>query len=275
MSKIDVINVLTVLLTGALSALIGTFLGAHFSYKEKYDSVRKIAIKALNVFKNYAKKSYKEAENQFNNELSIIEKRAVVVALQKIGIPFLGASTNSDFNINNLNFRDIMIDEDEIDEMIRQIKKGICDNLFFEDVESYFTSNLRLKTLRDIGKKYVEEVLSKSHIRSDNANRIVYPSNWMNTNTFSPGEIQTLYPLRCRTVDRGYFASDGSADPEKIKNLIREIDLGIWDNCLLWDYDAYRNIQTQNELVNLIHNPSTLFQPIQNSNKQDLEKKDD
>lgn len=56
----DVINVLTVLLSGALAALIGTFSGAHFLYKEKYDSVRKIAIKALNVFKKYAKKSYKK-----------------------------------------------------------------------------------------------------------------------------------------------------------------------------------------------------------------------
>lgn len=195
------------------------------------------------------------------------------MALQKIGIPFLGASTNSDFNINNLHFRNIMIDEDEIDEMIRQIKKDICDNLFFEDVESYFTSNLRLKALRDIGKKYVEEVLAKSYIRSDNTNLIVYPFNWMNT--FSPGEIQTLYPLHCRTADRGYFASAGSVNPEKIKNLIREIDLGIWDNCLLWDYDAYRNIQTQNKLGDLIDNPSALFQPIQNSNKQDFEKKND
>lgn len=152
MPEIDIVNIFSGLFSGTVGALIGTFLGTHFLHKKKYSGVRKIAIKTLNIFKKYAKKSYKEAENQFNNELNITEKRAVVVALQKIGIPFLGASVNSDFNINDLHFRNTMIDKDEIDEMVQQIKKGNCDNLFFEDVESYFTSNLRVKTLRDIGK---------------------------------------------------------------------------------------------------------------------------
>lgn len=247
-----------------MGALIGTFLGAHFLHEKKYSGVRKIAIKALNVFKKYAKKSYKEAENQFNNELNITEKRAVVVALQKIGIPFLGASVNSDFDVNNLHFKNVIIDKDEIEEIIWQIKEGICDNLFFEDVESYFTSNLRLKAIRDIGKKYVEEVLAKSRIISLDENGVVsYPDNWCAK--FSPGEIKLLYPLYCRTADDGYFTTttDKSADPTKIKNLISEIDLGIWDSCLLWDYDSYRNIQIQNEIGDLIRK----FQTTQNLHK--------
>ena len=50
--------------------------------------------------------------------------------------------------------------------MIQQIEKGNCDNLFFIDIESYFTSNLRLNAVRNVGKKYVEEVQSKSRVEN-------------------------------------------------------------------------------------------------------------
>ena len=56
-----------------------------------------MAVKALNVFRAYAKKSYIDTANEFNNKLNISEKRAVVVALHKIGVPF-EISTKDDFD---------------------------------------------------------------------------------------------------------------------------------------------------------------------------------
>lgn len=73
-----------------------------------------MAVKALNVFKAYAKKSYIETANEFNNKLNISEKRAVVVALHKIGVPF-EISTKDDFDIKKFRLKDIIIDGDEID----------------------------------------------------------------------------------------------------------------------------------------------------------------
>lgn len=273
MSKGDIVNLFVNLLSGAFGALIGTYFGVRCLYWKKYNSVREVAIKALNIFNKYAKKSYKEAASDFNNGLNISEKRAVVVALQKIGVPFSVISTDGGFNINNLCFEDIKIDKDEINEMIQQVKNGSCDSLFFEDVESYFTSNLRLKAVRGIGKKYVEEVLSKSHISKDNTKVIVYPSNWYNL--FSPGEMQTLCTFHRRTAEDGYFKADGSVNPTAIENLHREIDLGIWDNYLFWNYELYQNVQNQNAVCNLIRNSSGSLLITQNQNRQPLEKKSD
>ena len=49
----------------------------------------KIAIKALNVFSRYAKQgqTFDMAAPEFNNTLDVVEKRAVLVALCKLGIP--------------------------------------------------------------------------------------------------------------------------------------------------------------------------------------------
>lgn len=108
----------------------------------------------------------------------------------------------------------------------------------------------------------MEEVLAKSRKIE---NTIINLQNW--NNLFSPGEMQILYVFIHRTSNSGYFTADGSIDPAKIKDLIREIDLGIWDNYLSWDYDAYRNLQTQNAIGDIIRNSSGLFSTIQNLNK--------
>lgn len=84
---------LSPLISGAIGALIGTFGGAYFLHwkqEKKIKNVRLMAIKALDILKEYAqqKKSYADTANEFNTKLSISEKRAVVVALHKLGVPF-------------------------------------------------------------------------------------------------------------------------------------------------------------------------------------------
>ncbi|UBD79577.1 hypothetical protein [Parabacteroides distasonis] len=252
----DIWSWLLSLISGAIGALIGTYGGSYFLHwkqEKKIKNVRSMAVKALDIFKEYAqhKKSYADSANEFNTKLNVSEKRAVVVALHKIGVPF-EISTKDDFDIKNLRLKDIIIDRDEIDAMIQQIEKGNCDNLFFIDIESYFTSNLRLNAVRNVGKKYVEEVQSKSRVEKDAPNTIVSQPDWHKV--FSPGELQIIFVLRIQLANTAYFLPDGNADPVKMKTLIREIEIGLWDNYLFWEYESYQNIRAQHNLANIIQN---------------------
>lgn len=252
----DIWSWLLPLISGAIGALIGTYGGSYFLHwkqEKKIKNVRSMAVKALDIFKEYAqhKKSYADSANEFNTKLNVSEKRAVVVALHKIGVPF-EIFTKDDFDIKNLRLKDIIIDRDEIDAMIQQIEKGNCDNLFFIDIESYFTSNLRLNAVRNVGKKYVEEVQSKSRVEKDAPNTIVSQPDWHKV--FSPGELQIIFVLRIQLANTAYFLPDGNADPVKMKTLIREIEIGLWDNYLFWEYESYQNIRAQHNLANIIQN---------------------
>ena len=223
----------------------------HWKQEKKIKNVRAMAVKALDVFKAYAKKSYIETVSEFNNKLTISEKRAIVVALHKIGVPF-EMPTKDAFDVRNLRLKDIVIDKDEIDGMIQQIEKGNCDNLFFEDIESYFTSNLRLNAVRNVGKKYVEETLSKSYLRRGTPDQIVRPDDWYKS--YTPGELQTIFVLSKQLANSSYFLSDGKIDREKIGVLIREIEIGLWDTYLFWEYESYQNIRAQYDLASVIQN---------------------
>ena len=239
------------LMVGAIGALIGTYCGTYFLHRrteEKTEKIRAIAIRGLNIIRNYARQSYKAADNQFNTELNISEKRAVIVALHKLGIP-IEVSTKDVFDIKKIKFYDKLIDTEEIDDMIGQISRGHCDNLFFMDVESYFTANLRVKAVREVGKKYVNEVLKHSTINI-REQKIIYPFEW--DKKFTPGEIQTVLVLIARVNNSDYFKGNGEPDNDKIDILIKEIEIGLWDNYLFWDYDSYQNMRSQNSLANIV-----------------------
>ena len=150
-------NFIIALLTALIGGLIGTYFGARFlnmREESKMQRVRDIAIKALNLIKKYAKQSYRNAENDFNTSLSITEKRMVIVALHKLGVP-IGVPSNEVFNIRKVFFVNTTIEEDEIDGIILQINKGFCDNLFYIDPDTYFAANYTQFAMRNAGKKYV------------------------------------------------------------------------------------------------------------------------
>ena len=239
------------LATGAIGALIGTYGGACFLQRKqehKVKNVRLIAIKALKIFRDYSiqKKYYSDTADEFNLKLNISEKRAILVALHKLGIPF-ETLTKDIFDIKNIKLKEIPIDSEEISAMIEQIDSGNCDNLFFIDIESYFTSNLRLNAVRDVGKKYVNEVLAKSYIDKSTPDIINNPIDWFKA--FTPGELQILSVLRYRLANAEYFSINGNPNMEKINTLLREIEIGLWDSYLFWDYDSFMNIQAQNKMA--------------------------
>lgn len=241
------------LIFSLITAIIGAIAGAYFGtlFREQQDEknnrkVRDIAIKALKIIKGYAKdkKPFAAANNEFNSKINIAEKRTILVALHKLGIPIL-ANEKDIFDIKDIKFGDRVIDAVEIEDAIIQIKNGHCDKLFFIEVDSYFSSNIRVEILRSIAKRYVNEVLCKSSINI-NEGKITFPKDWYNKFTY--GEKINTGVFREIICTSEYFDENGVIIKEKVQEICSEIDLGIWDNYLMWDYNAYTSVVTQNKV---------------------------
>ena len=83
---IEMNEIIIQIATVIIAALIGTYGGAFFlgKHKEvKIEKVRAIALKALMVLRKYSKQFFRNAENDFNTSLSLVEKRTILVALHK------------------------------------------------------------------------------------------------------------------------------------------------------------------------------------------------
>ena len=220
-------EIIIAFLTALVGGLIGTYGGARFlNLREDYKmkKVRAIAIKALEVIKKYSKQSYMNAESDFNTSLSITEKRMVIVALHKLGIP-MGVPANEVFDIRKIHFLDKVIDKDEIDGIAFQIEKGYCDNLFYQDPDTYFAVNYTMFAMRNAGKKYVKEILSKMVINPE-TKKFKEPMNDL-SRIFTLGEFKAIQVLR-----------------EQVR-LIKDIDMGLWDSYLMWNYEAYQSVMMQ------------------------------
>lgn len=108
MATLIIVSILVPIFTAVLGGWVGAYYGNKYrENKESHEKeiVRNIAIKALNILKSYSRKSYREAEGEFNKSMSSAEKRTVVVALHKLGIPF-GVPSNEVFNIREMHFID-------------------------------------------------------------------------------------------------------------------------------------------------------------------------
>jgi len=205
-------------------------------------SVRKIAISALEDMKKFAKNNntYKKAEANFNN-INEARKRAILTALYKVGIP-ITIPEDGNLNIADIHFEDEVIDKAFLDDIILNINLGHCDKYFYEDISSCIASDFRIKAIRRIGIKFVNEVLRVSTL---SGTTISYPNDWFLN--FTCGERQTIAVLKDYLVDKYYF-ENGHAKPEQMDKIVTEINQGIWDTHLLWDYTAHTNLQLQNTL---------------------------
>lgn len=263
------ISILVTLLTTAIGAFIGTLYGSKKLYEYQQSgkiSTRKTAIKAVKIFKKYVGQPYSNAQFDFNTSLSISEKRAVLVALHKLGVPIVVPLTTS-FQISNIQFSDRIISKEELESIAAQLDNGNCDYLFYEDVEDHFSSNLRLNTLRALAKRYVNKVMKNS--RYENGG-ISDPNNW-ETLYFTPGEIQAILVFHKRVHDSLYYEDNGNLRSGIIDKLINEIEIGLWDNYLFWDYAAHQNMMSQSMLANLL---SKMFSPCQQNNNSSAKTKD-
>lgn len=249
-------DIIIPLATAIIGALIGTYGGAYFlsmRQEAKMDKVRSIAIKALAILEKYSQQSFRNAENDFNTSLSLVEKRTVLVALHKLGIP-IGVPSDEAFNLRKVYFVDTIIDKDVLDDIILQIKKGYCDHLFYLDPDTHFTANYALYALRNAAKKYVTEVLAKSTLIHQH-NLMSSPNNW--ETLFSLGELKPIMVFKEQVNIPLIFNTNGQPIKERIDSLIKEIDLGLWDSYLMWNYEAYQNARNQLKIGQLFTNPPT------------------
>lgn len=238
-------GIIVPLLSGALGALIGTFGGAYLSFvrqeKSKRQS-RKMAIKAIDLFQKYSKKegTFNLAEQEFNNCISLAEKRTILVALHKLGIPVI-VKPGSSFDINNVCFDKMRIDKDDLVAITNQIEKGLCDSLFFIDPDTYFNEGIRIATLRSLAKRWINEVLSHSSFTAENQT-VNYPQDWYLQ--YSWGEKLALAVFKTRVCVNEYYDSSGIIIKGKIDQLLQEVNRGLWDTCLIWDIESYQSIQS-------------------------------
>ncbi|WP_337651861.1 hypothetical protein [Phocaeicola plebeius] len=68
-----------------------------------------------------------------------------------------------------------------------------------------------------------------------------------------------------------YFSQNGQADSNKIKDLIREIEIGLWDNYLFYDYESFMNIRAQHNLANVVQNMLMMNQQQANDRNNQVE----
>lgn len=119
-------TIVITLLSGAIGALIGTYFGAHFITKKeetRKKEIRAIALKAINLIKKYAngENTFDMVSSEFNNTMSLSEKRTVIVAMHKLGIPIV-IPTTSVFRIEAICFAKKRICKEELSAIAAQIE---------------------------------------------------------------------------------------------------------------------------------------------------------
>ena len=244
-------NIGAYILIPILSAVLGGWVGAYFGNKyqrsqedKKIEKVRNIAINALNIIKKYDKQPYANVENQFNTDLTIVQKRTIIVLLHKLGIPII-VPANERFDIHKIHFANRTVDAKEIEGIILQVSQKHCDNLFFLDADNYFNSNRQYAAIREVGKKYVNTVLAKSHYNNE-TKQVSYPDGWVSQ--FGLGEYMSLRILHEQACTDLLYDQQGNAIPDKIKQIVQEIDMGLWDTYLFGNYEFYKNSKAQIEM---------------------------
>ena len=270
-----VVYILVTLLSGAVGAGIGTYLGSHFSaqkQEKRNKDIRDIAIKGLNIIKKYSGKgnTYDMVEADFNTSLSVAEKRIFVVSLHKLGIPIL-ATSDTKFDIQYIRFERIVIDKDEVLAIIKQVESGYCDKLFYIDPDTYFSENIRLSTLRSVSKRWVKEVFAKSKLDL-NTHLINYPDKWFENFTWA--EKLGIAVFRERIAIEDYYTSKGEIKEGAAKEICTDIDRGLWDSCFFWDIENYHSVTATSSLnatiIKLLSNQNGLPSMPQQDKKNEI-----
>ena len=242
----------------SITGLVGAIIGAvgspwliSFLNNSGNRKVRKLCVKALEILKKKGK--FSSAKNEFNSGMTTSEKRAILVCLHKIGVP-IAATLNGKFNFNDVTFLDNEVIQSEIQLMKQQVNDGICDNYFFMDADKYFSENLIIETRRSIAKKYVNEVMTKTTMTDTTT--FSSKNDW--GSIFTQGELNVIWFFRKYTASPFYYNEKTKIMEEcKRDNLIKEIDIGLWDNYLQWDNQAFENMIAQKNAADYINSLAT------------------
>ena len=72
------------------------------------------------------------------------------------------------------------------------------------------------------------------------------PVTW--ENLFSLGELKPIMVFKDQVNIPLNFDARGNPKKDKIESLLKEIELGLWDTYLMWNYEAYQNARNQLQL---------------------------
>ncbi len=151
---------------------------------------------------------------------------------------------NNAFNIKHIEFEQVVIEENSIKEMINQITNGYCDNLFYSDVDNYFSNEFLVNTKRHIAIRYVDEIMTKNKLDTSTNNTINEKNEY---DIFSVGEINMLHVFILKNSSKLYYDISGNIKLDKLEKLKDDIKKGLWDEYFDWDIDVYANVLAQKQ----------------------------
>lgn len=261
-------NIITYFLVSVGSAFLGVWGGSTVWYKFKEKEKKRVrdlaslAIDKIIPYEKIGSGSYRGAKRVFNSTFNIAQKRAILVALHKLGLP-IAIPAEGKFLIKDVNFLDEKINKCNLLDIQRQINSGYVDSLFFIDPDDYFNEDLRIKTLRNLAKRYVNEVMRYSHI-SEDGREAIFDINFYTI--FSYFEANAILVFREKTLSDLYYKQDKTIDIEKLERIIVDIDSGLCDMYFNIDLVSYNNIVNQNKIAS--HYLSCMTSPLQQSLSQ-------
>ncbi|ATM00747.1 hypothetical protein CK910_21450 [Aeromonas sp. CA23] len=231
----------------AIPAFVGTWAGAYiiiWRQESKLKYPRKLMTDILDLLGKYD--SYQKAESDFNNR-SAIEKKAVLVALKKLGVPVQLNILNDAFDIDNVKLGNEKVSSDTIIKMKEFVKKGLCDDLFFKEIESnFYSAPPKIIFARNLALTFLDALATQG----DDVKliHVVEKAAKMNWNQFEI--IQVFY----NTVD---FTSDKKISVEKINAAKTNVNNGVFDHLFYWDIRAFNNMNSQRNVADILVNASS------------------
>lgn len=227
--------------TAFLGTAIGAFAGAWAITKlqdSKNKEPRKILLRAINGFEGY--KTYFDAAKEFN-KLSLVEKKAILVALKNLSIPIKLKLINDRFDLEEVLFEKDEIKSDDLSRMRKYIKDGLCDKLFFNEIDSSF-HQAPPKTVR--AREYAIKILDamRHHDLTITAGKLAKVAG-LSFNQFEVVYVfwKTLNVATNESSEQGKY----ECDETKINEAIKDVNDGIFDHLYYWDHRAFENMNSQ------------------------------
>ena len=103
--------------------------------------------------------------------------------------------------------------------------------------------------MRNLGKRFVNEIVSTSKKEKDSPT--INYSRDINS-VFTTGELRSINVLRQVLLFEADYDNQGNFKKERIASLVKEIEMGLWDNYLLMPLEAYNNLNGQNMVSRLV-----------------------
>jgi hypothetical protein len=235
------INIIASIIGTCLAAYLGTYWGSKLiidqQEKNKKPS-RDLLNSIISDFSKYQK--YKSAEEQFNTR-SVIEKKTVLVALKNLGVPVKINLVDDRFDIEKIEFLDSDIKEEEIKKMKEYVSLGLCDALFFNDIDSgFFQSPPKIIRAREIAIKVLQSIELIDFQPKDDLNKLIKAAKI----TTSQFDVVYVFWLSLYIIDK---VGDDTIEynKEKINTVIQDVKNGIFDHLFYWDHRAFNNMNQQ------------------------------